>query len=71
MQKTIIATLSRTSNHTPLAGVRNLPGQDADLTPAQLRALARVLLAIADASEAMPMHAKHFTPRQREFELSA
>jgi len=69
MQTKIIATLTQTRDRTPLASIRNLPGNDADLTPGQLRALARALNEIADSSEAMPMNGKHFTPRRREYDL--
>lgn len=65
--RTIIATLTQTRDRKPLASVRNLPGDDADLTPAQLRVLAQTLCDIADASEALPMDTKRFTPRQIEF----
>jgi hypothetical protein len=71
MQKKIIATLTQTRERTPLACIRNLPGNDADLTPVELRALAKALYEIADASEALPMNPKHFTPRQREYSLGA
>ena len=71
MQTKIIATLTQTRDRTPLASIRNMPGNDADLTPSELRALAHALLEIADASEAAPMDSKRFSPRQREFILTA
>ena len=71
MQTKIIATLTQTRDRTPLATIRNMPRDDADLTPAELRALAKTLCEIADASEALPMNTKHFTPRQREYLLNA
>ena len=69
MQTKILATLTQTRDRQPLASVRNLPGDDADLTPSQLRALADVLCKIADASEAMPMSA-NFLTKQCEFEVT-
>jgi hypothetical protein len=48
MQDKLIATLTRTRDCTPLATVSNLPGQDADLTPDELRVLANALLQISE-----------------------
>jgi hypothetical protein len=70
MQIKLIATITQTRDRTPLASIRNMPGNDAEFTPDQLRDFARVLNLIADDSEAMPMKAKYFTPRNREYDLA-
>ena len=41
--KKIIATLTQTRDRTPLATVRNMPRDEAEFTPAELRALAKTL----------------------------
>lgn len=48
-------TVSHRATHDgqPLAVVRNLPGPDAELRPAQLRGLARALLCAAADCEAL------------------
>lgn len=71
MQTKIIATLTQTRDRKPLATVSNPPRDDADLTPLELRALARALCAIADESEAMPMNPKRFSPRKREYLMAS
>ena len=52
MDTHLAVTLTRAYNRRPLAVVHNLPGQDAELYPDQLRALAAALVATADAAEA-------------------
>lgn len=39
---------TETRHHQPLVVVRNFPGLDADLNPAQLRAMGKALLLAAD-----------------------
>jgi hypothetical protein len=70
LNTTITATLTQTRDRKPLTSIRNLPGGDAELTPAELRALAQTLCEIADASDALPMNSKRFTPRQKEFSIT-
>ncbi len=48
-------TLTQTHDRKPLVTVHNLPGTDADLTPAQLRALAEALHTAANESEKQQM----------------
>jgi len=62
-------TLTRTRDLLPLATVDGLPGGSADLTPAQLRALAAALLRIADDAEARPVKAKTLVTLRREYRL--
>lgn len=69
MDTMIKATLTQTFRRTPLAVLDNMPGQGAELTPAQLRSLAAALTKIADDTEARPMTAKHFMPARREYQL--
>jgi hypothetical protein len=54
MNRELTADLCRTRDGQPLATVDGLPGGGADLTPAQLRALAGALLRIADDAQARP-----------------
>lgn len=48
MNRTLIVKHTRDRHGRPLATVYNLPGDGAELSPAQLRRLARGLQAIAD-----------------------
>ena len=48
---TLIVKHTRDRHGVPLACVHNLPGDGADLSPAQLRRLAATLLIIADETE--------------------
>lgn len=45
---TLDVTFCRTHDGKPLIQLHNLPGLDAELTPAELRALAAALIAAAD-----------------------
>ena len=48
---TLIVKHTRDRHGAPLACVHNLPGDGADLSPAQLRRLAATLLIIADETD--------------------
>lgn len=48
MNRTLIVKHTKDRHGAPLAVVHNLPGEGAELSPAQLRRLARGLEAIAD-----------------------
>lgn len=61
--------LTQTRNHTPLVTVNNLPGQYADFTPGQLRALAVVLCKAADEADARHMGPKHFKQKRRLYDI--
>lgn len=70
MDATLNVVLTRTYQHKPLATIRNLPGNDADLTPDQMRALAKTLLVVADECEARPMDAKRFLRATRSYAVA-
>ena len=59
------ATLCQTRTRAPLVSV-DLPGPGADLTPAQLRALADALIRIAADAERQPMD-KRYTSKHRRY----
>ena len=69
MRQTLIATLCQTHQREPLAVIEGLPGGSAELTPAQLRALAEGLLRIAADAEARPMGARQYVRKLREYRL--
>ena len=51
MDTNLHITHTQTADGKPLSVVKNLPGLDAELRPAQLRGLAQALLLAADNSE--------------------
>ena len=57
---------TETRHHQPLVVVRNFPGLDAELTPAQLRAMGKALLLAADESEALPPKKKKHVLSQKQ-----
>ncbi len=65
--KPLIATLTKTYRDEPLVVVDNLPGGFAELRPAELRALARALAAMADDCEARPIKARGWAPARRQY----
>jgi hypothetical protein len=67
MDTALTANLTRTHLGAPLATVEGLPGGCADLTPAQLRALAAALEKIATDCEARPASGRHWTPERRSY----
>ncbi len=54
MDKELEVRHTQSHDGRPVATVRNLPGYNADLTPAQMRSLAAGLLAAADECEKRP-----------------
>lgn len=56
----LIVTLTQNRHGKPLATVRNFPGLDADMTPAQMRAMAAALEAAATECEQRPMGKRYF-----------
>ncbi len=62
--------LTRTFDGRPLATVQNLPGGDADMTPAQMRALAAALCAAADECESRPMDKRRFMRAVRRYRIA-
>ena len=69
MSANLTATLCKTRHGEPLATV-DLPGFDASLTPAELRALAAALLRIAADAEAQPLKARHYAPTKKVYPLA-
>jgi hypothetical protein len=67
----LTATLCQTHRCEPLAVVDGLPGGDAELTPAQLRALAAGLLRIAADAESQPMGARSYMLKRREYPIAS
>lgn len=61
---------TQTYDRRPLATLRNLPGNDADMTPAQMRALAAALEAAASECERRPMDRKHFSRTVRCYAMT-
>jgi hypothetical protein len=70
MESSIRATLTRTYRGEPLAVLDGLPGGAAELTPAQLRALARTLTEIAAACEDRPKRRGVILTETRDFPLA-
>ena len=62
--------LTQTFDRKPLATVSNLPGLNADLTPAQIRALAAALCLAAEECELQPMSFKHFRQKKRLYDIN-
>ena len=65
----IVATLCQTRTRTPLASIA-LPGDGANMTPHQLRALADVLVRIAADCEAQPMDVRHYARKLRSYRVA-
>ncbi len=70
MDKVIRMTMCQTFDRRPLAIVHNLPGGDAEMYPAEMRALAAALLAAADECEARPMDRRRFLLAERSYDLT-
>lgn len=62
--------LCRTHDEKPLAVVSGLPGECAELTPAQARTLSDRLLHIAADAENRPMHGRAYSMTRREYPLA-
>lgn len=60
-----------TRHGAPLAVVDRLPGDGAELTPAQLRQLAAALLAVADECEILHDTTRRHIPVRREYSVEA
>lgn len=69
MHTALTATLCRTHTGAPLATLDGLPGGSADLTPAELRALAAALERIAADAEAQGT-GRHYMSRRRDYLLT-
>ncbi|MBL8474407.1 MAG: hypothetical protein JNM98_21645 [Rhodocyclaceae bacterium] len=69
MDAKLNVVLTQTSGGKPLMTVQNLPGEGADLTPAQARALAEALLAAAKDCEGVPMDRRTFGRVKRSYDM--
>jgi len=67
---TLNVTLCQTHDRKPLASIDGLPGNGAEFTPAQARALAAALLRIAADAEARPMGAKAYMRKRCDYPLN-
>lgn len=65
--KTLQAKHTVSYKPTPLVCFSNLPGYDAELSPAQIRQLAAVLLTVADDCEALFEHTRWYGPVRRDY----
>lgn len=61
----------RTHDGKPLATIDGLPGEMADLRPAQLRAYAAAMLTIADDCDARPMGPRTYREHRTEYAVDA
>jgi hypothetical protein len=69
MPKKLAVTLTQTMDRKPLAQIDHICGNEAEFTPAQLRALAATLLKIAVDCEGRRMDSKYFMRQRREYEV--
>lgn len=69
--KTLKVKHTATFKHAPLACIDEMPGDGAELTPAQLRQLAAALLAIADECEILHDTTRRHIPVRREYTVGA
>ncbi len=70
MTAELSVTLTHTFKSEPLAVVHNMPGMDAEMTPAQMRALSACLLEAAKDCEARPMGKRAFREVKRSYALA-
>lgn len=70
MLKELEVLHTQTYDRRPLATLRNLPGNDADMTPAQMRELAAALLTAADECEQRPMDRRHFSRTVKRYPMT-
>jgi hypothetical protein len=69
MLKTLEVTLTRDRHEKPLVVIESSIGNGYEVAPAQLRALAAVLLRVADDAEARPTKGRYFMRQKREYAL--
>ena len=65
--KILMVKHTATHNGLPLVCFANLPGPDAELTPAQIRRLATALLTIADDCDAHARSIRRGVDARREY----
>lgn len=71
MSQTLNVKHTVTRHGAPLAVVDGLPGEGAELTPAQLRQLAAALQAAADECEILHDSTRRQIPVRREYPLAS
>ena len=69
--KTLAVKHTATFKGEPLVCFSNLPGDGAELTPAQIRKLAAALLTIADDCDAHARSVRRYADRRREYPVEA
>lgn len=69
MDKELLVTLTKCRNGQPLALIRNLPGEGAEMRPEAMRALAMALLQAATDCERKP-NTKGAAPEKRTYSLA-
>lgn len=67
---TLLVKHTLTWRDEPLLCFRNLPGYDAEMLPAAVRALAAAMLRAADDCEALRAEARRYGPQVREYALT-
>lgn len=72
MDKVLLVTMGQTFDGKPLATLRNLPGEGADMTPEQMRALSDALRDAAGDCESRTMDRSkfYFEGKTRSYDLS-
>lgn len=71
MNTTLRVVLCQTHDQKPLASIDGLPGDGAELTPAQLRDLAATLVRIANDAEARPMRPRTYRRHVGEYAVTS
>lgn len=69
MDKELQVIHTQTYDGKPLAVIRNFPGLDAEMTPAQMRAMAAALEAVAADCEKRPMARREFRRSEQRYPL--
>jgi hypothetical protein len=70
MDKELTVELTQTKDLQPLAVVCNLPGLNAEMPPAQMRALAAALRVAAEECESRPMGKNSFLQVTKSYGLA-
>lgn len=70
MQQDLRVIFAKTFDNKPLLTLCNLPGQDADMTPAYARALAAAISTAADDCERAKVEPNRLTNIQRSYSLT-
>jgi hypothetical protein len=68
MMNQVKIVMTQTRDRKPVAYIDDIVGPP-EMTPAQLRVLAKVFQTIADECEAQPMDLKHFRQKRKSFDV--